>query len=361
MNHIKSVKFSINTVSLVVFCIILSPLDSYSKDFDDEPYLLRVATSLERASNYSSTLARQASVAYPGNASVNPASSDFRYDQKSNKNTFTSTAMNYVSESDTWLTAIAISSSFTENINGSLLVAYAYTDTIDKTNTENLDNTIRSDEYFLGYSRMINDNLSLGLQGRLVNAEINNETRVDQLAFTPGRFETDLRSFDLKFGALYSENKIWFYGISLGAGYNDTTTELSNIHQLGPIPPNTQLSSKDDNQTSYSFKAGLGYIPSDVLGLYTDLSYYSIDSKNFGIVETSKLSIGFDYKPSSRTTYRSGFTFDSNNELTLGIGLQLYLTDTIPLDIAYQYNAAPEIENEYGKFNALTFSVAFPF
>ena len=334
---------------------------SYSNDFDDEPYLFRVGLGLNRASNYSSTLARQASVAYPGSASNNPASSDFVYNNKKTRNNITATEMNYVSDSGAWVTALAISAGFTEDLNGSLKVAYAYTDTKDKSNTENLDNRVKSDEFFLGYSRMLGHDFSIGIQGRIVNADIDQETLLAELGYSPAGIDTDLRSFDLKIGILYSKDKTWFYGSTIGIGYSDTTSEISNMRQLGSIPPGMRLFEINDNQNIFSFQSGLGYKPTENFGLFTDVSYYSIDSKTSGIVDTYQLSIGFDYNSSEKTTFMGGATIDRNNELTVSTGLQLFLTDTIPLDIAYQYNAIPEIKKEFGRFEALTFSVAIPF
>ena len=137
-------------------CLLLASHQGLASGFAAEPYLLRLAFALERASNYPDTAARLASLAFPGGSSANPAGDSFE-SVRATAFSFpvTVTSINAFSQSDAVINAIALSSRVRADDRNVWSPAYAYTATTDSRNAFGLENSLRSHEFFLGYSSRV--------------------------------------------------------------------------------------------------------------------------------------------------------------------------------------------------------------
>ena len=140
---------ALRKVVAAVLAAGVAPL-SWAADFSSEPYLLRLFLGLDRASNYADTAGRQASIAFPGGSSVNPAGDAARPRQRTE---VTLTGIGATGDHGSTLLAFPATLAVPTDENTVLSFAYAYTDTPDADTRQGLENHIRSNEFVLGLAR----------------------------------------------------------------------------------------------------------------------------------------------------------------------------------------------------------------
>jgi len=363
-------KIIMRASSVIIFSLyLLTATSADAGDFANKPFLFRALLALDRSSNYASTAGRQASVAFPGESSVNPAANDFARSQRTSRpQYFTLTSINAVSDSDAWITALAGTLSYSSPGGGTWSPAYAYTDTIDSNNTVGLQNIIRSHEFFLGYSKAISESWSFGAQGRLSSAFFREESFRRDVGFQPIRADTDIWGIDVSVGAMGRTSSRHSLGFVATIGWSDAEVEVTNLTSLGPLPPGTELDRSDGSARVWSLAGGYGYTPSENFGIFTDLQYVYMSAEDKLVarfddrsIDTTRLSVGIEARPSAKIALRVGTTVDTQEAWTVSAGAGIYIFKGIPIDLAYQYNAAPELEKELGQINIFSASLAFAF
>jgi hypothetical protein len=346
--------------TLLISGVLLQP--ATADDFSGEPFLLRLALSIDRASNYADTAARLASAAYPGGSADNPAGDGFptaRVDAQGTPVTFTT--INAFSESGAWISAAAVTSTFHTIDHGVWSAEYHYTKTIDSDNQEGLTSDLRAQEFVLGWSQALSEDLSVGIRGRLVPAKIRHEARFIDVGMQPLRHDTDQFGGDVWVGVMGRIADKVTAGAVIRLGWADTDNTIKNLVALGPIPPLTELSNFDDDTQIRGLKFGLGYQASSELQMYTDVQYLRVHSNAGGALEVGRFSGGAEVKISPKVTGIFGGVYDTESELTLGVGLALRPAKSAKLHITYQHNGAPEIDREFGNVNYVNASLAVQF
>jgi len=344
---------------LLTGILLLTVHSVRAKDFSDEPYLLRLFFSLESSSNYSDTAARLASVAAPLGSSANPAASSSPSKRgREQSPLLTATTINAVSESGTWITAAAVTSTVHTESLGTFSPAYAYTDTIDSTNESDLDNTLDSHEFFLGWSKALNDSLLFGIQARYVTADISSESFSASLGGAPLRTDNDLTSKDVTIGFLGTLNDSVYAGATVSLGWTDVETEAKNLVPVGLVPRNTVLVDRNDDVRTRGVKLGIGYEPRKDLGIYFDVQYSEVDPSGEDHVSLKRAALGLEYEVTPNLTLLTGARVDSESEVTVAAGVGYQINKDAVFNLAYQRNGAPEIEQEFGRMDFLNASLA---
>ena len=353
---------ALRKVVAAVLAAGVAPL-SWAADFSSEPYLLRLFLGLDRASNYADTAGRQASIAFPGGSSVNPAGDAARPRQRTE---VTLTGIGATGDHGSTLLAFPATLAVPTDENTVLSFAYAYTDTPDADTRQGLENHVRSNEFFLGLARRLTPATSVGGQVRVVDSTIDEESRA--ALNIPARLEVDVRSVDLTLGVQTDLTDTVRLGAMANVGRgttNDTIQNLAPIPVFPPfvvIPSGTELDRFDD--TIYTGSAGVGaaYLPSPALGVFADATYDRVHSRVGGHADIGRFALGVESRPGPAwLALRAGWTLDTESESTLSAGLGLYPTKGVRVDLAVQRNAAPEIHREFGRMDLLTASVAFDF
>jgi opacity protein-like surface antigen len=114
------------------------------------------------------------------------------------------------------------------------------------------------------------------------------------------------------------------------------------------IPSGTLLSVVEDRFHSSLVRLGFGYAPTDGLGLYADGEFYHVESDGGGTFDVARGLLGIEFQPHQCWTLRAGVSLDQFGFLTLSAGAGANLTDKIQLEFAYQHNAFPEVNREFG-------------
>ena len=353
---------ALRKVVAAVLAAGVAPL-SWAADFSSEPYLLRLFLGLDRASNYADTAGRQASIAFPGGSSVNPAGDAARPRQRTE---VTLTGIGATGDHGSTLLAFPATLAVPTDENTVLSFAYAYTDTPDADTRQGLENHIRSNEFFLGLARRLTPATSVGGQVRVVDSTIDEESRA--ALNIPARLEVDVRSVDLTLGVQTDLTDSVRLGAMANVGRGTTTDTVQNLAPIPVFPPfvvipsGTELDRFDD--TIYTGSAGVGaaYLPSPALGVFADATYDRVHSRVGGHADIGRFALGVESRPGPAwLALRAGWTLDTESESTLSAGLGLYPAKGVRVDLALQRNAAPEIHREFGRMDLLTASVAFDF
>ena len=353
---------ALRKVVATVLAAGVAPL-SWAADFSSEPYLLRLFLGLDRASNYADTAGRQASIAFPGGSSVNPAGDAARPRQRTE---VTLTGIGATGDHGSTLLAFPATLAVPTDENTVLSFAYAYTDTPDADTRQGLENHIRSNEFFLGLARRLTPATSVGGQVRVVDSTIDEESRA--ALNIPARLEVDVRSVDLTLGVQTDLTDSVRLGAMANVGRGTTTDTVQNLAPIPVFPPfvvipsGTELDRFDD--TIYTGSAGVGaaYLPSPALGVFADATYDRVHSRVGGHADIGRFALGVESRPGPAwLALRAGWTLDTESESTLSAGLGLYPAKGVRVDLALQRNAAPEIHREFGRMDLLTASVAFDF
>lgn len=333
-------------------------------DFADKPFQLRLLLSLDRSSNFSDAAARQASIAFPAGSSGNPAADDWR-PRDALHPTVSVTNIQAFSESGAWVVATAVTANVVLPEAGTLSAAYARTDTIDRKTRQDLSFDLRSNEFFVAYSQRLSDNTALGGELRLTDSVLK-EQFLEPIAGLPLESKVKSTAIDAALGLLAQPRPGWFAGMVASIGWAGANIDIRNLVPLptptfGTLPAGTKLDRFSDDIRFLGLRAGVGYAPSSTYGIYVDAQYLTAHSNRAGSAKVGRVVAGLDFQPTSSVVLRTGLGIDTEDEVTLSIGAGYYGFKKVAIDLAYQYNAQPELRREFGRFDLLSASLSFPF
>lgn len=355
----------------VLVCTAVLPVTIHGGDFNDKPYLLRFALALSRAANYAPASGLQATAAYPAGWSVNPAADDlsrYRLDEELVDRTSVSlTHLNAFTTSGAWFTASAVSAGFRLGDIGTVPFTYARTDTVSSTTNEGLENPLRSNEFFAGHSWAPSEYVAFGWETRILTAEIQEETLRGPAGF-PTRSDVNLFGADLALGTRLQLTPLWSWGLLGALSWASTTTDVRNLVPLplpAPgfpvLPADSLLASEGESVLSRSVRMGIGFTPSDFLGLYSDIGYYFFEAGPLGSIEATRWLGGLELQLTEALVASAGICIDDQADVTLSAALISTHLACVTLQIAYQYNAFPEVAPEFGEFGLVSMSAAGQF
>lgn len=349
--------------------VVVVQASGWANDLAEEPYLLRFGTALRRHSGFSAATGLQASAAHAAGWSVNPAADDVLRDPSDETSVqSTLTNLHTFTESGAWFTDTFVTASIRLPDCGTIPLSYARTDTIDTQTEQGFDNSLRSNEFFWGYSRRISDSLAVGLQSRFATAEFQEETLAPPV-FAPTRLETKvLYDWNINLGVRWAFHDDWSFGVLGGGGWGSTVTDVTNIQPLPnpfppppTIPPGTRLAQLDDSFQYRSARIGVGYTPVPQVGVYADGEYFHFGSGLGGTLDVSRFLTGVEYKPCIHRTLRVGGSIDRYGEFTFSSGIGWSPSERLAIEFAYQRNAFPELQFEFGRFDLINFSTVIVF
>ncbi|MEX2213473.1 MAG: outer membrane beta-barrel protein [Phycisphaeraceae bacterium] len=354
-------------VLLACIAIVLFGIHPARAELSDEPFLLRMAVTLDRQTNYASSAGRQATLAVAQGASANPAADDWSF-RAEHPIIATLTSVHGVSETGTWINAAIGTVSFQTQEYGTFSLAYARTDTFSDSARNGFSDRLTSNEFFIGYGKKLNDWLSIGAQVHVIDATV----REENLFFTPLaplplplRFDTDLLSVDIGLGVLARLDEHWSIGIAGGIGGGSARSAFTNIFSSinpspAPLPPGVLAGAFSDDTRSKSIGAGVGYLVSEQLGIYFDAQFLHVESNRAGTIDLARWVLGVEYNPIEELAVRSGILIDTDSQVTVSAGISYYGLP-FPIELAYQYNASPEVRKELGRVHLVSLSIVIPF
>lgn len=345
--------------------LFLVAAPGFAGGFDDEPMVLRLSLSLDRSSNYSDTAGRQASVAFPGASSDNPAGGDWQ-PRDPGRPAASLTGIHLFSESGARVTAAAGTVNTRLRDAGTVSVAYARTETGDGEIRGGLSVDLRSNEFFASYSYRYRPGVSLGATVRATDSVLEEAFFAPALGGLTLEAETESKMLDATFGLLAEPRRGWFVGATAGVGRAEADATVRNRVPLpvlpagAVLPAGTRLDRFDDTLRSFGARVGIGYSAHAVYGVYLDAQYLTIESDRAGSADIARLQAGVDFRLSDALVLRSGIGVDSENEVTLSAGASFGSGPLVAI-VAWQYNSQPELRREFGRFELVSASLSYRF
>ena len=349
--------------------LIIAP-HSMAASLYDRPFELRLFLAVDRQSNYASTLGRQASVAFFDGASANPGAASWREPTQSTS-TATASFLDAPSTGGRRVVAAPVSVRWRSPAAGTISFAYAYTDTPDMQGNNGLNRSLRSNEWIGSYGKRTNERVSAGFSIRFTNGQIINESPMADLGDQVLRNRTHFHGADFNVGIASALNAEWTLGLVGGFGIARANTKVTNVNPLvvplSPsgllltLAPDSPLNQVDDTIRTYVLRAGLGFRPTELTGIYMDLTGLRASTNRSGSQNLGRFALGFEHRPSDTWSIRGGVGVDNTGQVNWSGGLGYRFSDTLDAQLAFQNNGAPEVNPDLGRTRLYMVSVAWMF
>ena len=335
---------------------------------DDLPFEVRLLLAVDRQSNYSSTLARQASVAALDGASANPGAAAFGAVAEA-ATTVTASAVYAPSSGGREVYAAPVSFRRQDPALGTFAFAYAYTDTADAAGDDGLVHSLRSDEWTFGYGRRVADNASAGVTLRITSGTITSDSHADSLGGVLVRSRTRLLSPEVSVGVAASLTPTISAGMALGYSRAHADNSVTNLEtftvpvapgNVVPVPAGSVVQTSSDNVATSIVRLGIGWQPDDATGIYLDAIGLHVASNLFGSGDLGRFALGAEHRFGERWKLLGGVSVDTLGNVDWSGGLD-YRVGAFDATLALQTNAAPEVNREIGRTKLLSASLGWRF
>jgi hypothetical protein len=352
------------------FCLAattLALLPEYAAgDFAGKPFEARLLHALDRQSPYVATLGRQASLAYLSAGSFNPGAASWS-DAPTAAGSLGLTYVDASSSPGNHVTAAPVTARWYSPAFGTAYATYAHTHTNDATGTGGLQQRLASDEYIAGYGRRVTDAIAIGASLRVTDASIGHDFLSTDLGGAALRATTEFVAGELNLGIAGRASDSLSFGLTGGVSRLRPTTTVQNVDPLAVpsntppgfavIPSGTAVDRFKDTLHEYVLGAGIGYRLFTGFSIYSDIRAVRLSGGRTGKVDLARLITGFEHALNERWSWRGGVSLNSEGNLTSSVGLT-YLTRLLEFQLAWQANAAPEVNREIGRTRLLAASIA---
>jgi len=327
-------------------------------DLDHQPVAFRINLSLDRVSAFTDTLGRSASVAYPLGSSVNPAGYDFLREPPFDFDTVGTFTTNYVRlGTGSTVTGFATTAAHRLPKAGTISATYVRTDSHGGVSRQGDGYVLGSDELTVGYSRRLREGLAIGGSVKLLHSFLDIE---DAFMGSPRETDTDSEGITFNAGVMAALSERWLAGVCGGIGWTNSDADGRLKFPNPPFGPGTVPFSEHDSTRNINVRAGLGYRATDQLGIYADWQYLHLDG-GMGSLDIGRMYAGLEATPSPVWTLRLGGSLDTEHEGTVSAGVGFQGIEGVPIQLAYVYNAFPEVNQEFGRNHLLSLSAVLVF
>ena len=347
--------------------LVLVPVPAFA-GVDDLPFELRLFLAVDRQSNYSSTLARQASIAVLDGASANPGAAAYP-EVVEPTTTLTASAVYAPATGGRDVVAVPVSFRWQGPDMGTIALAYAWTDTRRAAGDDGLTHSLRSDEWIGGYGRCIGEHAAAGFSVRLTNGTIVNDSSAQALGGLPVRSETHFLAPDVSVGVAGEVTPAITAGITGGYSRARADTTVTNLAPLPltvapgvavALPPGSLLDAPDDIVSVTALRGGLGWRIDDATGVYFDVTGLHIATHHSGSANFARYALGAEHRFDDHWRMQAGVGVDSLGNVNWSGGFD-YRFAAFDVQLALQSNAAPEVNREIGRTRLVSASLGWRF
>jgi hypothetical protein len=335
-------------------------------DFYERPFELRLFFTVDRQSNYASTLARQASIAALESASANPGAAAWRV-PASSQASLTASFVDGIASGGRQFVAAPVSLRWQAPDHGTIALAYAHTDTLNGEGGEDLTRSLRSDEWMGGYGRRLDERSAIGFTTRVTSGTIANDQpgRNDRVAL---RNATRFLAREIQIGYAVQIDPRTSAGIVGGYGLTTARTAVTNRAPLFvplpngvarfALPADSLLAISRDTIRMFAIGAGAGFAFGET-NLYADARALRLSTHQSGDQNLVRFSVGSDHHFDGGWNGLAGVSVDTAGNANWSAGIAYRPEPTIEAQFTFQSNAAPELNPELGKTRLLGASLAW--
>lgn len=320
-------------------------------DWLGAPFDLRLGLALDRGSTFTDVVGLSASAAYPYGSSVNPANDDVLRDPPNDfKLSVTGTGVYIPFETGASITAGAGSVSFRFQNAGTVTGIYSNSGSHDAQSTQGDNYRLNSQDFTVRYGQLVLPWLALGGEFKTTDSTLSFEPPSQDF---PVHTKTSSTGYDVRLGGVVALDKEWLFALTGGPGwsYAKTRGRVAIPDDLGGPE---QISFSTFTKT-INLRTGVGWRPSDKFGAYLDWEYYRLWNEQS--VSTGRAFAGVEYLPITALALRIGGSVDTVGKTTASAGIGFYALKHVQFELAYVYNAFPEIRREFGVAHLISTSM----
>jgi len=334
-------------------CGIAGPAPAW--EWRGEPLSFRIRLALDRASVFTDVVARSATAAYPYGSSPNPAADDFQREPPNDFTVVGSATGSFIAfGGGPSLSGGSVSGSWRPPFGGTLTAFYSRTDSRDVSSAQGDHFALHSNEITIRYSRsLLPERLSVGAGVRFIDSTLG----VNDLFFDfPRRIITDTVGVEGQLGVVGRVHPQWLLGLFVTGSWSRPESQVTAFLPPPPFGPDTVRATVKDEVRSINVRGGAGWQPKDWFSLFADAQYLQL-SGDQGSAEVGRLYTGIEISPIRSIVLRAGGTVDTQGKMSMSTGVGIYLLKAIQAEIAYSYNAFPEVRREFGPAHLISLSI----
>ena len=186
-------------------------------------------------------------------------------------------------------------------------------------------------------------------QGAALGASVNYaQAKTSQSMGPVTVFDSDADSWRLRLGALHEPCCRWLIGVTAEYGWADFTATTLAVGPFGPVT--VQLDETDKQAVA---QVGVSYAYGEYSSVYADYNYGRFWSDNRGTLQMHRFSVGVDHQALDFLFVRPQITVDGRGNFEAALGLSVQFAKWGGLDVAWKYDAYPELRREFGRSNSL--------
>ena len=329
------------------------PAHADTWDWRDVGFGLRLPLALDRASVFTDVVGLSASAAYPYGSAVNPANDDFL---RTPPNQFTlagtGTGVWVAFEGGASITAGAWSASYRLPTAGTFSLSYSRSSSDDAHTHQGDTYRLDSQDFSLGYSHLLTPDVAVGAEFRVTDSWLRFESMAEGF---PLNANSDSLGYEVRLGTVFAMTKQLLVGVTAGAGWTYTHNN-AQVEVPAPFGGPINVEPFYDFTRSVTARVGTGWRPSDAFGLYVDAQYLHLKNDDES-VSVGRAFAGIEYLPIQALALRVGGSVDSVGKTSVTTGIGIYAFKHVQIELAYSYNAFPEVRREFGAANLVSFSI----
>ena len=199
------------------------------------------------------------------------------------------------------------------------------------------------------WGRKIDERTAIGLNLSVLSSEMN--FHLDSIHVSRAKSET----YQIRFGVLHAFTERFYGGVTLECALAPSRTKVFDFMGLGI---GTQR--EDDTGSQVIFRPGIYTFLTDDLTLYADYQFAGFDDDT-GQLTVHRFYVGADQTVTEGLYLRAGVVADTEGNVSFAAGVGIAPSETLYVDIAYQYDMYPELDQEFGRADLFGIGVTWLF
>jgi hypothetical protein len=201
----------------------------------------------------------------------------------------------------------------------------------------------------LQWGLKISDSTALGLNLNFLTSEMDFDMGSVRIARSSGE------TYAARAGVLWEQSPNLYLGAAIDYGVNPSKSKTYDFMGLG-----IGTTIERDTLHQFLFHPGLSWLVTEDLTITFDYQF-GLFHDDTGTLRVHRFYAGFDQTLTEGVYLRAGLVADTEGNLSPSAGLGIAPSESVLIDLSWQRNLFPEIEEEFGDSNVLSLSLTLLF
>ena len=323
-----------------------------ARGFKDESLTLRLPAALSRFATYGDVAGLGgASAGSKWSSSVNPASVAWESVPGDLHLAFSPQYSSLAFENGSRLDVCAEAFTWDLGELGVIQPSLAQVRSNTATTRQGLDFRMDMDYAQVQWARRFGDDWAFGANLNFTKSE----TRYDLGPLDLDVSESSGETYGFRLGTLHRPAPRLLAGVVFDYAFSPGRTTLFDF--MGTGIGNVRLK---DTTHQYVLRPGVSYEYARDSAVYADYQYGAFRDET-GHLEVHRFYMGVDHRVRDWLFLRGGTAMDVRGNTAWAVGLGIYPSERVSIDVGYQQDMFPELEPEFGRSKTLTISVSITF